>query len=1320
MRVKLCIAAAGVAASLAAEAKTVAIAEIGIRSEKNLSVFEAAVKEAGHEVKKITGGRDLLEKPEAYEGADVIVLTGGWNDIGFPSRETARQLVSFAARGGGVFLGAFRSGAVRTRGYETFPEIAAAYNRVNSPWLWGFGDSPIAKAFGDGPVLFGGFDHMVLRVGPKGKVFVKSGDDNVGAFGDFGLGRVVVFGAFVSTPEDDANVVLKRGIFKSVVEYLAGGSVASKDAADKAEKEALAAFDRRMFILDWTFYQRGEGMIVGKIPLLRDIAVVPVEGKAMLLEFFARELGEGKKGEGRSKKEEGRSKMEFVDLALECGELAKKVREVSNAIRESADSHCEEVKRTFKPGDEAALKAEFAAIAAKAPLAEADALLEMARVAIRAQRKAERAAGHAEDVKSLPSLVSRLSSPVAATRLDAAVELGRIGEATPEVIAALVTALDDVDDRVRVQAAISLGWMQSKDAVPALIAKAHQNDDMPLKRRALQVLGQIGDDAAIPELMAALDSIDRYSVENAILSLGHLKAKEAVPKLVEIASDESEPYYKDDKRHRYKIVWNLPVMNRRASAITALGYIGDKAAIPALEEIVKKNKPQFFDDNRILYSVGASLNRFAKEAIAQIEAGGRAEKGVCQHEKFSSKKNFYTITRENNTLAGRIGYMLQGSEIVGRGRESLLLPYLLDAGFTGIHGAWCEMNCGFSSQEVALKVVREMEDYGLSWICIAPTDNFAAMANLFKGEQEYTFSRIGDCAAYAGAWSEELWYEEKAHYEDGLGNGFKLPESEDPTVCKMGAPARAARVARLEQNGASLDESWRESVDWLHARRKGFAMTYSVSGGNIIAPINTPKAASRMDVIGPESYSNFEPYNAFMCARFRNGEARATMTEFYNMYTDSNAHDIRGCWQAAIYGKCQYPFGFNQCGPFPGAYDLWAWDANRWGCYKKVATHVRDNKELYAVSPLATEVAVLLSERSEASFRHDAVYRQYQMFPAIDQSGLAIWLALAQSHIPSDVVFIDGATEEKLAKYKVLFLVHAKILTEGEQALLRKWVANGGTLVCEGAVGLFDAKNLMRRCEYAISDLLGVNYVKTDFAPSKDLYGELHGKTNGKFVFPAKPDLDNFYMFGMFFWRDFKPTDSIALASEVGGKKEESRSVEYDAALGIDRVELDGAKVVQAFQDGYPALTVNDFGKGKVYFFTSICPSLGHVTSCWEMKPKKFDFWPGVRETYEKLAREGLAHAGTAQAVDLLNASKNLDMLVYSQNGGKRLVVHLLDNDVNNKEVSGVSLRINGDRPVKAVYSPGWNGERTDLPLSGRAVALGTFEVYDMVVVEFE
>ena len=1304
MRIKLCVAVAGVAVSLSASAKTIAIGEIVPKSETELSVFEAAVKDAGHELKKIKGDPKILEKPETYEGADVIVLTGGWNDGNFPTRAAARQMVRFAARGGGVFLGAFRSGAVRTCGYETFPEVAAAYNRVSSPWLWGYGDSAIAKAFGDKPLMFGGFDHMVLKVGPLGRVFMKSGDDIVGAAGEFGQGRVVVFGAFIATPEDDDYVDCKRGIFKAVVEYLAGGSEASASAKDAAEKEALAAFDRRMLLHDWTFCQRGEGRSIGKIPALRDITVVPVEGKAMLLEFFARELKD-------------------KALAGECGELAKKVREVSNAIRAFAEkkvqevvSSCSRESRSLgfledEKAAEEALKAGFAAIAEKCPAAEADALLEKARVAIRAQRKAALAEEHARDLAMLPSLVAQLASGDEAVRLSAATELGRIGEATTEVVSALIKALDDADDRVRVQAAISLGWMQAKDAVPALIAKAHQNDDLALKRRAIQVLGQIGDDEAIPELMYALESADRYSALNAILALGHLKATEAVSNLIEIATDESVPHYRDDKRHRYGVVWNLPVMDRRASAITALGYIGDKAAIPALEEIVKKVKPQYFDADQITYSVGASLNKFAKDAIARIEAGGRAEKGVVQNEKFSSKENFYTLTKKNNTLAGRIGFMTKRNMAFGPERENLLLPYLLDAGFTGIHGSWCEKNCDCASQEATIRIVREMEDYGLSWIGIAPTDNFAAMLDLFKGAQEYTFSLIGDCASYAGAWSEETWYEEKPEYEKGLGNSFRIPESTDATVCEMGAAARAARVARLEQNGASLEEGWRESVDWMHARRKGFAMTYSVSGGNIVGPMDTPKAASRMDVIGPESYANFEPYNAFMCARFRNGEARAAMTEFYNMYTASNAHDIRGCWQAAIYGKCQYPFGINQFGPFSGTYDPWAWDANRWDCYKKVATHVRANKELYEVSPAATEIAVLLSERSEASFRHDAVYRQYQMMPAIDQSGLAIWLALAQSHLPADVVFIDGATEKKLSKYKVLFLVHAKILTEGEQALLRKWVADGGTLVCEGAVGLFEPKNLMRRGEYAISDLLGVNYVKTDFAPSKDLYGELHGTTKGKFVFPAKPDLENFYMFGMFFWRDFKPTDSVVTAT--GG-------VEYDSALGIDKVELAGAKAVQSFADGSPALTVNGYGKGKVYFFTSVCPSLGHVTSCWEMKPKKFDFWPGVRETYEKIARDGLACAGSAPAVDLLDASKDLDMVVYSQEDGKRLVVHLLDNDVSREEFAGASLRINGDRPIKAVYSPGWNGEREPLVLVGRTAALGPVNVYKMAVVEFE
>ena len=182
-RTRMLTLACAVAAALCAattDAKTVAIADVGARSEKSLDVFEEMVKAAGHEVRRITGPSRTLENESAYEGADVVILTGGWNDSRFPSVAACRQLVRFAARGGGVLLGGFRGGAVRTGGFAAFPDVAQVVNRCNSPWLRRVGTSPLAAALGESPVLFGGYDHMVVRPGRSGTVFARCGDDSVG------------------------------------------------------------------------------------------------------------------------------------------------------------------------------------------------------------------------------------------------------------------------------------------------------------------------------------------------------------------------------------------------------------------------------------------------------------------------------------------------------------------------------------------------------------------------------------------------------------------------------------------------------------------------------------------------------------------------------------------------------------------------------------------------------------------------------------------------------------------------------------------------------------------------------------------------------------------------------------------------------------------------------------------------------------------------------------------------------------------------------------------------------------------------------------
>ena len=82
---------------------------------------------------------------------------------------------------------------------------------------------------------------------------------------------------------------------------------------------------------------------------------------------------------------------------------------------------------------------------------------------------------------------------------------------------------------------------------------------------------------------------------------------------------------------------------------------------------------------------------------------------------------------------------------------------------------------------------------------------------------------------------------------------------------------------------------------------------------------------------------------------------------------------------------------------------------------------------------------------------------------------------------------------------------------------------------------------------------------------------------------------------------------------------------------------------------------------------------------------------------------------------DFLNAPDELDIVIYSQKDGDRLVVHLLDRDESRASLDGITLRVNGMRPIKAVYRPGGK----PLAPAGCTVSLGKFDVYDMVVVEF-
>jgi HEAT repeat protein len=122
----------------------------------------------------------------------------------------------------------------------------------------------------------------------------------------------------------------------------------------------------------------------------------------------------------------------------------------------------------------------------------------------------------------------------------------------------LITRLDDANCDVRCAACTALGLIGDASAVPALIARL---GGRYMSKAAANALVQIGK-PAVPALIEALTSPSNRVRIAACTALGQIGDNTAVPKLIECLKDIES------------IV--------RSTACTALGLIGDTAAIPAL------------------------------------------------------------------------------------------------------------------------------------------------------------------------------------------------------------------------------------------------------------------------------------------------------------------------------------------------------------------------------------------------------------------------------------------------------------------------------------------------------------------------------------------------------------------------------------------------------------------------------------------------------------------------------------------------------------------------------------------------------------------
>ncbi|MDA0841878.1 MAG: hypothetical protein O2857_29300, partial [Planctomycetota bacterium] len=377
-----------------------------------------------------------------------------------------------------------------------------------------------------------------------------------------------------------------------------------------------------------------------------------------------------------------------------------------------------------------------------------------------------------------------------------------------------------------------------------------------------------------------------------------------------------------------------------------------------------------------------------------------------------------------------------------------------------------------------------------------------------------------------------------------------------------------------------------------------------------------------------------------------------------------------------------------------------------------------------AVPESASNVGLVISELSILAF--DPVnFSIGGLGQGWMQHQSALWTALNQSHVPTDVLWAETLTQKKLARYRVLVLSDARIVTEGQAALLRSWVEAGGTLITSGTFSLFDEWGRVQK-NYHLADMLGADYVGHGSVSDASKIDTYYWKLGAE-PLPIVPGL-NPENFKNYIHRDLKPVKSIGtytVANKTGAYLPgitAGATCEYDMPLGYDKTKPTTAEVLAAFANGDPALTVNKVGKGLCYFWTPMVPGLCHVTSEWEMFPNALAFWPNVRELLTAMIKGGLANQKATLPVELTGVSKEIELTVRQQPEQSRWMIHLLDYDTKSLGVKGASVSVHSPagKTVKRIFYPDTNTEVTFSPTeTGVTARLRDFEVHDMVVVEW-
>lgn len=189
-----------------------------------------------------------------------------------------------------------------------------------------------------------------------------------------------------------------------------------------------------------------------------------------------------------------------------------------------------------------------------------------------------------------------------------------------EEIEEALLQLQDSDENIRSQAALSLGWMGEEEVTNPLIHVLLNDKSAKVRSNAAMSLGQLGFEEAIDPLIKSLKDED-YNVRGmSIYSLGLMKATSALNALIEVLKND-------------------PDREARIAAAESLAQLGKEEAIQPLvfTFVNEENKDVRREAKESFEKLTKLHNTKGIELLIKVEEAEKTKREIAFHQKERAK-----------------------------------------------------------------------------------------------------------------------------------------------------------------------------------------------------------------------------------------------------------------------------------------------------------------------------------------------------------------------------------------------------------------------------------------------------------------------------------------------------------------------------------------------------------------------------------------------------------------------------------------------------------------------------------------------------------